>query len=78
MRKALELIGLGASVRDDKRRVLVARSKLLFGSFNNDIGQFVALRNGLMLAKFYNLQVRFVEVNSRKVVDSLNSQVPPF
>ncbi|KAK3185137.1 hypothetical protein Dsin_032423 [Dipteronia sinensis] len=70
-------IGIRVSIRDDKGRVLVARSKLLYGFFNGDIGKFMALRDGLMLAKFYNLPVRFVEVNSCKVFFSLNSQVSP-
>ncbi|KAK3188614.1 hypothetical protein Dsin_028175 [Dipteronia sinensis] len=54
LRKASGSIGLGASIRGDKGRVLVARSKLLHGSLNGDIGQFMALRDGLMLAISYH------------------------
>ncbi|KAK3193610.1 hypothetical protein Dsin_024920 [Dipteronia sinensis] len=51
-------VGFGAIIRDDKGQVLVARSNLLYGSFNADIGHFLALREGLILAKFYNFPVR--------------------
>ncbi|KAK2638012.1 hypothetical protein Ddye_025807 [Dipteronia dyeriana] len=58
LRSGLGSVGIGTIIRDDKGKVLVARSKLYQGSFSVEIRRFLALRDGLMLAKFYNLSVK--------------------
>ena len=69
--------GVGSSIRDDKGKVLVARSSRLWGSFPFDVGSFLAVRESLMPAKFYNIPINLVEINSNTVVSSLNSPVIP-
>ncbi|KAK3225933.1 hypothetical protein Dsin_005795 [Dipteronia sinensis] len=69
------LVGLGATIRDGKRKIMVAGSNLLYGSFSVDIGHLLALRESLMLAKFYNFPVRFPEVSSAEVISSLYSHI---
>ncbi|KAK3229804.1 hypothetical protein Dsin_001685 [Dipteronia sinensis] len=64
---------IGVTIRDDKGKVLVARSNLLCGSFSAEIGQFLALREGLTVTKFYNLRIQVAEVVSSKVISSLYS-----
>ncbi|KAK0584046.1 hypothetical protein LWI29_006910 [Acer saccharum] len=51
-------IGVGVEIRDEKGLVVVARSKQLPGNFTAEIGELIALREGLQLAKFYNMKVR--------------------
>ncbi|KAK3199470.1 hypothetical protein Dsin_022885 [Dipteronia sinensis] len=70
--------GVGATIRDDKGRVLAARSNQLAGSFSNEVGHFLALREGLQLAKFYNLHVSIAETSSSGVGSLLSCSVPIF
>ncbi|KAK2640897.1 hypothetical protein Ddye_022660 [Dipteronia dyeriana] len=58
---------VGVAIRDDRGKVLIARSNLAIGSFSADIGHLMALREGLLLAKFYNLPISSVELSSRFV-----------
>ncbi|KAK2638075.1 hypothetical protein Ddye_025870 [Dipteronia dyeriana] len=53
--------------RDDKGKVLVACSSQICGSFNAIVRQFLSLREGILLAKFYNLPVKIAEVCSSSV-----------
>ncbi|KAK2640318.1 hypothetical protein Ddye_028113 [Dipteronia dyeriana] len=69
-------IGLGAANRDDKGKVIVARSRLIFGSFNSEIGNLLALQEGLLLAKFSNCMVNVAEDDSSYVASILNSFSP--
>ncbi|KAK1552734.1 hypothetical protein Q3G72_022601 [Acer saccharum] len=64
---------LGAAVRDDKGKVIVARARLVGGSFNKDTGTLLALREGLLLALFYNLPIQIAEVDFSPVVGILSS-----
>ncbi|KAI9162098.1 hypothetical protein LWI28_023859 [Acer negundo] len=41
-----QYVGLGATIRDDKGRVLVARSNQFRGSLSSNIGELIALREG--------------------------------
>ncbi|TXG48886.1 hypothetical protein EZV62_024761 [Acer yangbiense] len=59
-----------------KGLVLAARSNLLPGMFTVEVGELIALREGLLLAQFYNLSVDVVEINSRLVVSFLNDSIP--
>ncbi|KAK3228272.1 hypothetical protein Dsin_008134 [Dipteronia sinensis] len=64
-------IGIGVTIRDDRGKVLVARSNCLFGSFNAEVSPFMALREGLMLARFYNFHIQVAKVSSAKMVSEL-------
>ncbi|KAK3205252.1 hypothetical protein Dsin_019298 [Dipteronia sinensis] len=46
--------------------------KLVSGSFSTEVGQFIALRDGLMLATFYNFPVSIAEISSSKVASSFS------
>ncbi|KAI9184745.1 hypothetical protein LWI28_012597 [Acer negundo] len=61
---------MGAIIRDDKGRVLLARSIQMLGIFSVGAGEFLAIREGLKLAKLYNWGVNFVEVTSSRVTSS--------
>ena len=69
-------IGIGAAIRDDKGLVIAARANQLPGRFTEEVGELIALREGLQLAHFYNLKVNLVEVMSHRVVSVLNDSIP--
>ncbi|KAI9177627.1 hypothetical protein LWI28_017469 [Acer negundo] len=64
--------GVGAAIRDDKGRVLVAHSNQLTGHFRAEVGELLAIREGFKLAKFYNLSVNSVEVASSRAASFLS------
>ncbi|KAK3217958.1 hypothetical protein Dsin_011928 [Dipteronia sinensis] len=74
--KKCRSIGLGVAIRDDKSKVIIARSRPLYGSFSSETGNLLALREGLLLAKFYNINVKIAEVDSSFVASILNSMFP--
>ncbi|KAH7573855.1 hypothetical protein JRO89_XS03G0215300 [Xanthoceras sorbifolium] len=45
-----DCIGIGVVIRSNSRLVVVTASKVLLGSFSPEIGEFLALREGLLLA----------------------------
>ncbi|TXG51243.1 hypothetical protein EZV62_023767 [Acer yangbiense] len=69
-------IGAGAAIRDDKGLVIAARSNQSQGKFKAKIGELIALREGLLLAHFYNLKVDYAEGFSPIVVSILNDSIP--
>ncbi|KAK2651386.1 hypothetical protein Ddye_011242 [Dipteronia dyeriana] len=76
IRKDSRTIGLGAVIRDDKGKVIVTRSRLMLGSFKSEIGNFLALHEDLLLAKFFKCPVDITEVDSSCVASILNSSSP--
>ena len=68
--------GVGAAIRDDKGLVLAARSNQLPGIFSATNGELIALREGLLLAKFLNLQVDIAEMISPSLAFMLNDSKP--
>ncbi|KAK3224956.1 hypothetical protein Dsin_004818 [Dipteronia sinensis] len=54
-------VGLGIAIRSDRGKVILASSNTWLGSFSAKVGGFIALREGLLLAKFYNISVRIAE-----------------
>ena len=68
--------GIRSTIRDDKGRVIIARSNIFYGLFNSDLCHLIALREGLMLTKFYNLPFRIAEVSSSFICSALNSPKP--
>ncbi|TXG53850.1 hypothetical protein EZV62_019106 [Acer yangbiense] len=69
-------VGIGVVIRDYKGLVVATRSNQLPGKFNAHNGELVALREGLLLAQFYNLQVDLAEVISPSVVSFFNDSIP--
>ncbi|KAK3193728.1 hypothetical protein Dsin_025038 [Dipteronia sinensis] len=55
------VMGLGAAIRDDKDKVVATLSKPLPGMFTAEIGEILALRESLSLAKRLNISVQIAE-----------------
>ncbi|KAK3222647.1 hypothetical protein Dsin_009672 [Dipteronia sinensis] len=51
------------------------KSKPLLGRFLAEMGEFLALREGLQLAKLDNLPIQIAEVDASNLVSILNSNV---
>ncbi|KAK3198563.1 hypothetical protein Dsin_021978 [Dipteronia sinensis] len=67
------LMGVGVAIRNDRGKVIAALSKPIHGHFCPVIGAFLALREGLLLAKLHKFQIHIAEVGPSIVVSSLNS-----
>ncbi|KAL5826058.1 hypothetical protein ACOSQ3_017897 [Xanthoceras sorbifolium] len=65
--------GIGVAVRDHCRHILAAVSLCFPGSFSAEVGEALALREGLLLAKDLGIGVRFVECDSVNVVNDVSS-----
>ncbi|KAK2658384.1 hypothetical protein Ddye_004917 [Dipteronia dyeriana] len=68
--------GVGAAIRDEKGKVLLAWSKSVCGLLSSDIGHLVALREGLLLAKSYHLPIAMVDLSSVTAAASLSNLSP--
>ncbi|TXG53056.1 hypothetical protein EZV62_022225 [Acer yangbiense] len=77
-RKDSGVVGIGVAIRNDKGKVLVSLSKALLGNFSLVTSTALALREGLLLAKAYNLNVMIAEVESPTVASSLFSSITPY
>ncbi|TXG65114.1 hypothetical protein EZV62_006389 [Acer yangbiense] len=64
---------LGTVIRDDKGKIIAARARKIKGTFSKETGVLLALRDGLMLAKFLEIPVGMVEVDFSPVISILNS-----
>ncbi|KAK2641541.1 hypothetical protein Ddye_023304 [Dipteronia dyeriana] len=69
-------IGLGVAIRDASDRVVAAISKFVVGNVIAELGELLALREGLLLAKSFNPIIWVVEVDASNVASMLNSDVP--
>ncbi|KAL5744797.1 hypothetical protein ACOSQ2_027913 [Xanthoceras sorbifolium] len=67
-------IGVGAAIRDSFGHVVVASSHLLSGFFSPEIGEFLALREGLLLASHHSLQVSLIETDASNVAAGVLSK----
>lgn len=59
------------SIRSYNNIITAAVSKTLAGSFSVEIGEWLALREGLLLAQKLNLSISVAETDARQVVDAL-------
>ncbi|KAK3230700.1 hypothetical protein Dsin_002581 [Dipteronia sinensis] len=75
VRQGRNFIGIRAAIRDDTCMVVATVSKPLPGNFSVELGELLALREGLLLAKRHNLIVKFAEVDASSVASLLNSDV---
>ncbi|KAK1554535.1 hypothetical protein Q3G72_013669 [Acer saccharum] len=76
-------IGIGAVIRNDKREVVPTLSKPMDGSLSAELGEYMALREGLLIAKILGFSVGWVEdavnvvyeVNSNRFLSSIAGPV---
>ncbi|KAK3188573.1 hypothetical protein Dsin_028134 [Dipteronia sinensis] len=73
----------GAGVEDDvgkgmdaSGRVVAAVSKSVASTVTAELGELLALREGLLLAKSFNLIISVAEVDATNVASMLNSDIP--
>ncbi|KAK2643725.1 hypothetical protein Ddye_018920 [Dipteronia dyeriana] len=67
------LIGVGVAIRDASGRVLADVSVPMVGVFSVELGEMLALKERLLLAKRYNLRTLVAEVDATNVVYAINS-----
>ncbi|KAL5852453.1 hypothetical protein ACOSQ3_007571 [Xanthoceras sorbifolium] len=66
-------IGLGAIIHDEFGLVVAALSKPFVSSFSTETGDYLALREGLLLAKNLGMVVHRVESYTANVISGINS-----
>ncbi|KAL5760759.1 hypothetical protein ACOSQ2_019597 [Xanthoceras sorbifolium] len=69
-------MGSGAVVRDSQGKVVAASAKPLLGFFPAELGELLALREGLLLAKEFNLTIAWVELDAVNVVARVLNSFP--
>ncbi|KAK3188913.1 hypothetical protein Dsin_028474 [Dipteronia sinensis] len=69
--------GIGVAIQDDRCKVLIAHCSRMSGNFSVEVGELLALREGLRLAKFYNICVNSVDVASLRADSFLNDLAAP-
>ncbi|KAL5865158.1 hypothetical protein ACOSQ3_002672 [Xanthoceras sorbifolium] len=62
------VLGTDVVLRDGQGKVVAASAKPLLGFFSTELGELLALREGLLLAKDSNLVVEWVELDTVNVV----------
>ena len=73
VRDGFDFIGLGAVIRNYKGEIVAAIFKPLQGDFSAELGEFLALREGLLLAKSLNLNLKLAEVDAIVVANAVNN-----
>ncbi|KAK4850805.1 hypothetical protein QYF36_009914 [Acer negundo] len=73
VRDGLSFVGVGAAIRDHIGDIMAAISKPIKRSFSAAVGELLALREGLLLAKNLNLTVNISEVDAVNVAHDINS-----
>ncbi|KAL5785269.1 hypothetical protein ACOSQ2_007661 [Xanthoceras sorbifolium] len=66
-------IGLGAIIHDEFGLVVAALFKPFVSSFSTETGDYLALREGLLLAKNLGMVVHRVELDTANVISGINS-----
>ncbi|KAL5807728.1 hypothetical protein ACOSQ3_028419 [Xanthoceras sorbifolium] len=69
------VMGSGAVVRDSQGKVVAASAKPLLRFFPAELGELLALREGLLLAKEFNLIIEWVELDAATVVARLMTKM---
>ncbi|KAL5821718.1 hypothetical protein ACOSQ3_023600 [Xanthoceras sorbifolium] len=69
-------IGVGAAIRDSTGDIVATVSKLLPSFFSAKLGEFLALREGLVLAKSLNLSMFVAEIDTSNIASAVNSSSP--
>ncbi|KAL5784931.1 hypothetical protein ACOSQ2_007323 [Xanthoceras sorbifolium] len=76
VKSGFSVMGSGAVVRDDQGKVVAALAKPLLGFFPAELGELLALREGLLLAKEFSLVIEWVELDAVNVVARIFSYFP--
>ncbi|KAL5834726.1 hypothetical protein ACOSQ4_014223 [Xanthoceras sorbifolium] len=76
VRKSCDVVDLGGVIRDSNGWVVAAFSKALKCCVSANVGEFLGLKEGLLLAKKLCLSVAFAEVDATFVVADLNLLQP--
>ncbi|KAL5740149.1 hypothetical protein ACOSQ2_029329 [Xanthoceras sorbifolium] len=73
VKSGVKHVGLGGTIRNDKGAVVAAFAKPLVGVFGAEVGELLAVREGLMLGKNLGLKVDWVEIDAVNVAAAINS-----
>ncbi|KAL5781025.1 hypothetical protein ACOSP7_006054 [Xanthoceras sorbifolium] len=76
VKASCSVMGSGAVVRDSQGKVVAASAKPLLGFFPAELGELLALREGLLLAKEFNLIIEWVELDAATVVARVLNSLP--
>ncbi|KAL5738556.1 hypothetical protein ACOSP7_031317 [Xanthoceras sorbifolium] len=76
VKPGFSVMGSGAVVRDDQGKVVAASAMPLLGFFLAELGELLALREGLLLAKELSLVIEWVELDAVNVVARVFSSFP--
>ncbi|KAL5835633.1 hypothetical protein ACOSQ4_015130 [Xanthoceras sorbifolium] len=69
-------IGVGVAIRDSAKDIVAVVSKLLPSFFSAELGEFLILREGLVLAKSLNLSISVAEDDASNIASTVNSSSP--
>ncbi|KAL5789812.1 hypothetical protein ACOSQ2_004700 [Xanthoceras sorbifolium] len=70
------VMGSGAVVRDSQGKVVAASAKPLLGFFPAELGELLALREGLLVAKELSLIIEWVELDAANAVARIFNSCP--
>ncbi|KAL5784581.1 hypothetical protein ACOSQ2_006973 [Xanthoceras sorbifolium] len=67
VKSGFSVMGSGAVVRDSQGKVVAASAKPLLGFFPAELGELLALREGLLVAKELSLIIEWVELDAASI-----------
>ncbi|KAL5794878.1 hypothetical protein ACOSP7_003472 [Xanthoceras sorbifolium] len=76
VKSGFSVMGSGAVVRDSQGKVVVASAKPLSGFFPVELGELLALREGLLVAKELSLIIEWVELDAVNAVARIFNSCP--
>ncbi|KAL5738639.1 hypothetical protein ACOSP7_031400 [Xanthoceras sorbifolium] len=76
VKSGFSVMGSGAVVRDSQGKVVAASAKPLLGFFPAELGELLALREGLLVAKELSLIIEWVELDAANAVARISNSCP--
>ncbi|KAL5805331.1 hypothetical protein ACOSQ3_032131 [Xanthoceras sorbifolium] len=76
VKPGFSVMGSGAVVRDSQGKVVAASAKPLLGFFPVELGELLALREGLLVAKELSLIIEWVELDAANAVARIFNSCP--
>ncbi|KAL5775011.1 hypothetical protein ACOSP7_012568 [Xanthoceras sorbifolium] len=76
VKSGFSVMGSGAVVRDSQGKVVAASAKPLLGFFPAELGELLALREGLLVAKELSLIIGWVELDAANAVARISNSCP--
>ncbi|KAL5808022.1 hypothetical protein ACOSQ3_028713 [Xanthoceras sorbifolium] len=76
VKPGFSMMGSGTVVRDSQGKVVAASAKPLLGFFPAELGELLALREGLLVAKELSLSIEWVELDAANVVARVFNSCP--